>query len=416
MYPPFFIVVQEEILSQVVESGRLTEKLNSFFGTSIHIIAVIFMARFIIDITTRMLLPFIPQISSGLGLTVVGFSWLLFLRALVNVTGPIFGMWSDRYGRRQMMAIGLVCQAVGVLGLALSWQWWAALPIFISGLSIAAFIPAQQAYISDQVVYQKRGRALATVEFGWSTSAIVSLPIAGWMIDSFGWRSPFLLLGVISLIGTAIVWWGLPPAAEHRTNSGLSWLETRTVFYKTNVLATVGVALLVFVGVSMFMAVWGVWLTTDFQFTATALGWVATAVGLAELGGAVVSSLFIDRIGKKRGSQWGLFLTFAVFLALPLTQATLGLAIFTLILLGLLFEFIIVSLIPLYSEQVPEARGTVLALTVLGLGLGSAIGTPIATTLWQQSGLTAVAMVGAAAVLLALGLVWNFLVEGNEAS
>jgi predicted MFS family arabinose efflux permease len=416
VYSPFFTIIQEEILSQVAESSRLTKKLDSFFGTSIYIISVIFMARFIIDMTTRMLLPFIPQISAGLGLTVVGFSWLLFLRSLVNVAGPVFGMWSDRYGRRQMMAIGLLCQAVGVLGLALSWQWWATLPIIISGLSIAAFVPAQQAYISDQVAYRKRGRALATVEFGWSTSAIVSLPIVGWMIDTIGWRSPFLLLSLISLGGTAIVWWGLPPASEHRTHAGLSWTETRTVFLKANVLATVGVALLVFVGVSMFMAVWGVWLTTDFQFNATSLGWVATAVGLAELGGAIVSSLFIDRIGKKRGSQLGLLLTVAIFLTLPLTQASLWLAIPILILLGLLFEFIIVSLIPLYSEQVPEARGTVLALTVLGLGLGSAIGTPIATTLWQQSGLSAVAIVGAAALLVALGLVWNFLVEASAPS
>ncbi len=397
---------------KIVDTSPLTNKLCTFFGMSVRIVVVVFLARFIIDISTRMLTPFIPQISSGLGLTVVGFGWLLFIRAIVSVAGPIFGMLSDRYGRRHLMAVGLICEATGVIGLAFSWQWWATLPMIISGLSIAAFLPAQQAYISDQVPYQKRGRALAVVEFGWSSSAIISLPVVGWLIDTVSWQSPFLLLGLLSLISTAIIWWQLPPASEHRTQASLSWAETRIVFLKSNVLASISVALLVFVAVSAFMAVWGVWLTTDFQFKATALGLVATGVGIAELGGAGLSALFIDRIGKKRGGLLVILLTTMTFGILPFSRGELLLAIPALILTGLLFEFLIVSLIPLYSEQVPEARGTVLALTIFGLGIGSAIGAPIGITLWTRSGLGAVCLVNAVCLLLAFGLVGRFLHEG----
>ena len=91
------------------------DKADTFFGISIQIIGVVFLARFIMDISTRMLFPFIPQISAGLGFTIVGFGWLLFVRAIVSVAGPVFGMWSDRYGRRQMMAIALLLQAISVV-------------------------------------------------------------------------------------------------------------------------------------------------------------------------------------------------------------------------------------------------------------------------------------------------------------
>ena len=185
-----------------------TEKL---LGLSLHIIGTIFLARFIVDVGTRMLYPFIPQISAGLGLTVVGFGWLLFFRSLVGITGPIFGLWSDRYGRRQMMMLALLMQTVSVLGVAFSWQWWSAIPTILSGLSVAAFVPAQQAYISDRVPYQKRGRALASIEFAWSSSAIVALPVIGWMIDRFGWQAPYYALSLLSLVGAIVVWRQLPP-------------------------------------------------------------------------------------------------------------------------------------------------------------------------------------------------------------
>ncbi|MFN8458591.1 MAG: hypothetical protein U0401_28715 [Anaerolineae bacterium] len=53
----------------------------------------------------------------------------------------------------------------GVLWLVFSQEWGAAWPMLICGLSVTAFLPAQQAYIGDQVSYQKRGRALALFEF-----------------------------------------------------------------------------------------------------------------------------------------------------------------------------------------------------------------------------------------------------------
>ena len=387
-------------------------RIGAFFGLSVHIIGVVFLARFIMDIGNRMMFPFIPQFSTGLGLTVAGFGWLLFIHGLVGLVGPIFGIWSDRYGRRQTIVMGMALQAAGLAGLAFTRQGWATIPLILTGLGVAAFLPAQQAYISDQVPYQKRGRALASVEFAWSTSAIVALPIIGWMIDTFGWRLPLLAVGLLSLGGALMVWGQLPPTRERHVQTSSSWLATKTIFLRGNVLASVSVAFLVFVAASIFITIWGIWLSQEFKFDATTLGWVGTAVGIAELVGAGLSSLFIDRIGKKRGSAWAILLLAITLILLPLTQNTIAtIAIATLIVLGIIFEFTIVSLIPLFSEQAPEARGTMLSLTYLGVGFGSAIAPPITTTLWELSGLGAVCAAAAACLLLAFGLTWKFLHE-----
>ncbi|MBN1991568.1 MAG: MFS transporter [Anaerolineae bacterium] len=386
------------------------DSLNALFGVSLRVIGLIFGMRLIRDTGARMVLPFIPQISAGLGLTIIVFSWLIFIQAMVGMVGPIFGMLSDRYGRRKIMALGLFCQGVGALGLAASRQVWAGLPMLVLGLGLAIFIPVQQAYISDQVAYQKRGRALAAIEFSWALVAILILPVVGWLMARFGWRTPFLALAPFAFLGAILTWWGLP-RVEHHTRAGLSWIQVRTVCFRPNVLAAMVVSWLIFVALSSFFSLWGIWLTGDFGLDAAALGLVATAVGITELGGSVSSSLFIDRLGKKRGAGLGLFLATIIFLLLPLSQGRFAWAIGGLVSLGLLLEFTIVSLIPLYSEQAPEARGTVLSLMALGSAMGLAIGPPLTATLWQQFGLAAVSGIAAGCVFVALGIMGKFLRE-----
>ena len=391
------------------------QKLTSFFGVAVQILGVLFLARLTIDVGTRLIYPFIPQFSAGLGLSIVGFSWLLFIRSLAGVAGPLFGVAADRYGRRKLMATGLWCQSIGVLGLALTWQWWAVLPMLFYGVSLAAFIPAQQAYISDQVAYHRRGRALATIEFSWATSGIVALPIVGWMIDTFNWQLPLIVLGLFSLIFAGIVWF-LLPVVEHHTQTDLSISKFWQVFVRPNVLATIFVGLLMFVGVGIFSTVWSIWLTADFSLTAVTLGFIATAIGIAELSGSGGSALFIDQIGKKRGSFLGLIGSGLAFLMLPVGQASLPLAIGGLVLIGLVIEFTVVSLIPLYSEQVPEARATVFSLVGFGVSIGVAVSAPLTAILWANYGLWAVCWLGAVTLFLAAGLVARFLTENQEQS
>jgi predicted MFS family arabinose efflux permease len=402
------IIFSGDPLTQLNEPVNGQNRLTTFFGLSIQIIAIVFLARLTMDTGTRSVYPFIPQISAGLGLSIVGFSWLIFIRSIAGLAGPLFGLLADRYSRRKIMALGLLCQAVGVLGLALTRYWWAALPMILFGLSLAAFIPAQQAYISDQVAYQKRGRALAAIEFAWALAGIISLPIIGWLIDIFGWQAPFLILALVSLCSATVCWLRLP-AADHHSHISLTLAQVWEVSRQPNIIAGISVELLLFVAVSNFITVWSIWLSADFGLGATALGLVATGIGLAELAGSGSSSLFIDRIGKRRGSQIGLFITAIAFLLLPFTQFSLFAAISGLTLFGILIEFTVVSLIPLYAEQVPQARATVFSLVAFGASIGIAIGSPLTASLWDRSGLWAVCAVAAGCLLLALGLVTRFL-------
>ncbi len=402
----------ENIMPPSPKPVPLSEKLTLFLGLSVQIVGLIFIVRLVFDLNSRILYPFIPIFASGLGLTVVSFSWLLFLRSGVGVFSPLFGALADRFGRRNVMALGMLGQGLAAIMLIFVRGGWAVAPMTVSGLSLAAFIPAQQAYLSDMTPFARRGRVLGVAEFAWSGSAILLLPPAGWLIDHFGWRVPMLLLGVLSIAAAAALARFLP-AARHQTSTPapLSWRQIRSILAQPPVQAAMGVACLIFITVVSLGTLWGLWLKADFHLTAGEIGGIATVLGLAELAGAVLSSGFIDRVGKKRGSTGSVILLALSFALLPLAGNLLWLAVTILGVMSLFSEFTIVALVSLYSEQDVQARGTVLALTFLGISVGAALGAPLTAILWENFHLPGVVLVDVGCLVAAGLLIQFFLIE-----
>ncbi|MBN1665997.1 MAG: MFS transporter, partial [Anaerolineales bacterium] len=116
----------------------ITQQITNFFGLGIELVSLMFLVRLIVDITNRIFMPFIPQLSSGLSLTITAFSWLLALRSLTGLASPLIGVLADRHGRRIIMVIALVLRGVGLLGLSLATGLWSALPMLLISLSTTA--------------------------------------------------------------------------------------------------------------------------------------------------------------------------------------------------------------------------------------------------------------------------------------
>ena len=384
------------------------ERIIFFTGLSISMISLIFTIRLIVDTSFRMAYPFIPQISEGLKLSITAFSWLLTIRSTSGLLGPAIGTLADRLGRRNVMGAALLIQFVGMAGMALAKGWWSALPMFLVGVATNAYLPSQQAYISDQVPYERRGRALASVDIAFAISGILVMPVIGWMMNIWGWRMPFAVLSVFSLIAAALIWRKLP-ASETRAHATSEPQPMRILLRQTNVLASMGVSMLLFTAVGIFMTFWSIWLSADYGLDALGLGLTANRIGFSELTGAILAGLFIDRVGKRRGSLISLAVGAIILGLLPVFSISLASSRTTLLLTVLWIEMSIVALFPLYGEQAPESRATIFSLVALGNAVGLGLGPPLTAALWQWRGLSAVTTVGAISMLLAFVGVWLFL-------
>jgi len=97
-------------------------------------------------------------------------------------------------------------------------------------------------------------------------------------------------------------------------------------------------------------------------------------IGLSELGGEVASTLWLDKVGKRKMIWIFLGLNSLAALVLPLFGGNLAWAVAGLGFFYITFEIVLISALTLMSEVLPQARATILAMTVAGFSLGRMLG------------------------------------------
>ena len=399
-------------MGQVNKKSALETWVSNFFGLGLGLIISLFSIRLIVDTSFRMLYPFIPQISDGLKVSITVFGWLLMIRSSSAFFSPLIGSLADRYGRRKIMSFALFSQFLGMAGITFVTGWWSILPLLLTGLAVNAYLPAQQAYISDLAPYDRRGRALASIDIAFAVSGMVMMPIVGWLINGYGWKTPFLWLSALSAIA-ALLTWAYLPETETRTIAKKD-TNMRSLLRQRNIQASMGVAIFLFIAVGIFMTFWSIWLSADFGFDALDLGLMAQQIGIAELLGAILAGLVVDRLGKRRTSLIGVVVSAIMFASIPLARENL-LAIRILLVVTVFWvELSIVALFPLYGEQAPNARAAIFSLIALGNGIGLAAGPLITTNLWNWGGLGAITTIASLSLVLSAGLIWLFLHDTIE--
>jgi len=149
----------------------------------------------------------------------------------VALVSPLIGMLLDRLPPRRIILPAILIFAVALATLSRLTshivQFYAT--FFIIGL--VANATAQFAYTRTILTWftTHRGMALALLLTGSGIGSILIPPLAEWMIQHHGWRSGFLLLGGIAILGfplTAMLVRNRPEAAvvrsEHHADIGMT--------------------------------------------------------------------------------------------------------------------------------------------------------------------------------------------------
>ncbi len=370
----------------------------------VQLLSAVF-ARVVVNTAHRMPYAFLPVFSQGLGVSDEALIRLLSARGALGLASPLFGAIPDRLGRRRAMLLGLTIFCGGLVMVA-------AFPIyptfFLAVICVLIcnfiFYPALQAYLGDRVAYARRGLVMAISEFGWSGAVLVGMPLLGYLIRFGDWRSPFLPLAGLGLLGGTGLWLfiepdGPPAARTDEKKQPLPWLS---LLRRSTVIATLSIGLVISGANDVFAAVYARWLKDSFNLTVAELGLTAIVIGVAELIGEGLVALLVDRMGKRRAVLGGLAVSAVAYgaLCLPAVSANLQLALAAIFFVFLTFEFAIVASIPLVSELAPEARSSVFGLSGAFHAAGRMIGPLIASWAYQQG----FAWNGALAALL--NLLW----------
>src|SRR5207245_4090367 len=126
---------------------------------------------------------------------------------------------------------------------------------------------------------------------------------------------------------------------------------------------------------------------------------VSLVISAGEVGGEFFVIAISDRFGKRRLALVTILAVGLIYFVLPMLSGSLPLAIGGIFLMFFTFETSIVVLIPLATEVLPHARGTMLSVNVAALAGGRAVGTLLGGWMLRTGGF---AMNGSVALILNL--------------
>jgi predicted MFS family arabinose efflux permease len=332
----------------------------------------------------RMVFPFQPILMEGLGISLVAITRMYAGQSLVGMISPFLASLADTRGRRTGMLSGLILFSLGTLLVSLiPTSLGFLLFLVLSMLGKAIFDPSLQAYYGDTIPFERRGFVLGITETSWSLSFFLGMPIVGFLMERFGVLSPFLFLTALTVLSFLVVLVVIPPDEISQTKNHGILKNYRLVIRSGTTLAGLGVMLLICIANQLVNVVFGVWLNQSFGMQIAALGGASVIIGIAELIGEGGVSAIADRIGTRTSVAYGLIASVLSSLLLPLIGGSTMGAYLGLFFFYLTFEFTIVSLIPLMTGVLPEARGTVMALSIASANLGRGLGSWIAAPLFQ---------------------------------
>jgi multidrug resistance protein len=134
------------------------------------------------------------------------------------ISSPIWGKFSDRYGRRPAMIIGLSASAIAyaIFGYASS-LWMLFASRLVQGLG-GGTTGVAQAYVADTMAPAERAKALGWISAATSAGVMIG-PVIGSVARSFGTEVPGLVAAALMLISVAFAWKWLPESRVTHTHT-----------------------------------------------------------------------------------------------------------------------------------------------------------------------------------------------------
>ena len=147
----------------------------------------------------------LPAVRTDFGVSDVALGLLGSVFLWTYAVGSPFAGWlADRFSRSRLVVGSLVAWSAvtALMGLANGFPLLLALRLGL-GVAECLFLPAAVALIADYHGPATRGRAMSLLLLGINGGMVLGGSFTGFMADQFGWRSGFIVLGLVG-IGLAL--------------------------------------------------------------------------------------------------------------------------------------------------------------------------------------------------------------------
>jgi MFS family permease len=277
-------------------------------------LVVLMITAFVDMVGLLMIIPLLPFYAKNLGANglLVGLLFSSFAIAQL-ITAPVWGRFSDRYGRRPALLVGLTASAIAYVVFAYANALWL---LFLSRLVQGAgggTVSVIQAYVADALAPEDRARGL-----GWlsaATNAGVALgPALGPFASHWGRSGPGLAAAALCVINIAFAWHFLSESRDMveakdagrirpRSRDAVVHVLTHSSEPASRLIWIYAIAMGAFQGVNAILALF---LAARFGVTEKTVWVFFTYIAtISVLTRAAILGWAVDRFGEARLSRFG---------------------------------------------------------------------------------------------------------------
>ncbi len=134
-------------------------------------------------------------------LTPTEMGWIGSVNSIGMAVGAfVFGVFSDRVGRKNIFMITLIVFSVAN-GLSAFTTSLAAFMVlrFIVGMGLGGELPVASTLVSESVAAHERGRVVVLLESFWAGGWLLAALISYFVIPTYGWRVALLITAIPAL-------------------------------------------------------------------------------------------------------------------------------------------------------------------------------------------------------------------------
>jgi MFS family permease len=375
------------------------------------VLAPLLVAVFINIAGFSLILPLLPFYGQVFNADPFEVALLFAAYSFGNVFGEIYwGRQSDIWGRRKVLLVTTLVAGLSYFAFAWAPGLWAAIAIRVFSGFFSGTLSVCTGFIADVSPPEKRAKTMgyfgAAFSLGFAFGPVLGGLLAGEAAVAESFRLPIYIAGGLSLAASA--WCALvlrdavPPLGKGRELPKYS--EAFTFVSRQPLLARLFV--ISFCGIACFAsmeAVYGLWSTANFGWTAHDLGLAFLAIGS---GGLIAQLVLIGPLVARFGEARVIVIGLALLSLSMLLQPVIRLPVSGVLLMGLLMTghslAFPASGALLSRNTPPERQGSTMGLMMASNAIGRIIVPPVFGLIYSRLGHDAPWYVGAALIALVI--------------
>jgi multidrug resistance protein len=322
---------------------------------------ILIITAFVDMVGLLMILPLMPFYARTLGASSLMVTLLIVsFTAAQLVSAPMWGRFSDRYGRRPALLVGLGAAAIAYVVFAFANSLWLLLLSRVVQGAGGGTVGVIQAYVADSTDSKNRAKALGWLSAATNVGVALGPPLGSLALLA-GRSGPGLAAATLCIINMAFAWKYLHESAElagkhvaqkpRASRTAIAYVVTHAREPGPRLIWIYAIAMGAFSGMNAILALF---LMGRFGITERRIWIFFTYIGtISVVTRAGVLGWAVDRLGEARLSRIGLVLLSTGLFAFPFVHNYALLAIvIACIPLGTAFTFPCVT--SLLSRVIPK--------------------------------------------------------------